>query len=118
MPHVSSGMQACIDECLDCHSICIETVTHCLQQGGEHADPTHIGLLLDCAESCQTSANFTLRNSKLHNRICGVCAEVCTSCADSCDSMGGEEFMKRCAESCRRCAESCRKMAGPSSRAA
>jgi hypothetical protein len=31
-------------------------------------------LLLDCAEICQTAANFMLRNSELHSRTCAVCA--------------------------------------------
>ena len=107
----SSHMQRCIDDCLDCHSVCLETVNHCLQMGGKHADPRHIGLLLDCAEICQTSANFMLRDSALHGRTCGVCAEVCMRCAESCEQFRDDQQMMACAEVCRRCAESCREMA-------
>ncbi len=111
--HQTSGsMQQCIDECLNCHSICLETVAHCLQQGGKHAEARHIRLLLDCAEICQTSANFMLRGSDLHTRTCAVCAEVCERCAESCDQFGNDTRMQACAEACRRCAESCRQMAG------
>jgi hypothetical protein len=117
MPHqsstgISSEMQQCIDECSRCHNVCLATVSHCLELGGKHADPAHIRLLLDCTEICQTSANFMLRASDLHQHTCAVCAEVCRTCAADCERMaGGDEMMKDCAEQCRRCAESCERMA-------
>jgi MinD superfamily P-loop ATPase len=89
----------------------MNTVTYCLQKGGNHAEQSHIRLLLDCAEICETSANFMLRTSELHARTCGVCAEVCERCAQDCDRMGDDAQMKACADMCRRCAESCRQMA-------
>jgi hypothetical protein len=111
--HHSMGndMQQCIQECLNCHSICLATVPHCLEMGDAHASPQHIGLLLDCAEICQTSANFMLRGSALHARTCGICAEVCEQCAQDCERMGDDAQMRACAEQCRRCADSCRRMA-------
>lgn len=112
MPHVSASMQQCIDECQNCQAICVQTVEHCLTKGGKHAEPSHIRTLLDCAEICQTSANFMLRGSELHVEVCGTCAEVCESCAESCDRLADADFMKQCADACRRCAESCRQMAG------
>lgn len=110
IPPMSQNMQKCIQNCLDCHGICLNTVTYCLQQGGMHAEPAHIRLMLDCAEICQTSANFMLRGSELHLSTCGVCAEVCERCATSCEQMGDDAQMKACAEMCRRCAESCLQM--------
>lgn len=107
---MSDEMRRCIDDCLDCSSICTETIMHCLQMGGEHAEPEHIRLLIDCAEICQTSANFMLRNSNLHGRVCGVCAEVCERCADDCARFTDDSVMQQCAEVCRRCAASCREM--------
>jgi hypothetical protein len=86
-------------------------VTHCLQQGGEHAEAGHLRLLLDCAEICQASANFMLRGSPFHVRTCAACSEICQACAEDCEQMGGDERMRACAEACRRCAESCAKMA-------
>jgi hypothetical protein len=110
---ISAEMQSCIEECLECHRICVETATHCLTLGGEHASPDHVGTLLDCADICQTSANFMLRGSHQHAETCAVCAEVCSVCAESCEAMAGDDdLMRRCAQVCRRCAESCRKMAG------
>jgi hypothetical protein len=109
--HTSPEMQQCIQHCLDCHRICLETVAHCLQMGGKHADATHITTLLDCAEICQTSANFMVRSSAFHGRTCAVCAEVCTRCAEECEQMGDDAQMQACAAACRRCAESCQQMA-------
>ncbi|HWW76412.1 MAG TPA: four-helix bundle copper-binding protein [Pyrinomonadaceae bacterium] len=106
-------MQQCIQNCTECHRACLEMVAHCLGVGGQHAEPAHIRLLLDCAEICQTSADFMIRGSEFHGRTCGVCAEVCTRCAEECERLAGDdEMMKRCAEICRRCADSCRQMAG------
>ena len=104
-------MQECIDNCLRCHAVCTETITHCLEMGGRHAAPEHIRLLQYCAQICATSADFMLRGSDLHGRTCGVCAEVCARCAEDCARMAaGDEMMQRCADECRRCAESCRRM--------
>lgn len=112
MAHLSAEMQRCIQECQSCHAICIATVTHCLEMGGKHAAPDHIRTLIDCAQICQTSADFMLRGSQYHTRTCGACAEVCEACAAECEQMGSEQFMQQCAHACRRCADSCRQMAG------
>ena len=115
MPHgtvMNDEMRRCIDECLSCFRTCLETVTHCLEKGGRHAEASHIRLLLDCAEICETSAGFMLRTSDLHTRTCAVCVEICERCARECEAFGDDPVMRACAEACRRCAESCRKMAG------
>ena len=96
-------MRHCIEVCAECHRVCVETLAQCLQHGGKHAEAAHVRLMLDCAEICQTSADFMMRGSDLHTRTCGVCAEVCERCAQDCASFG-EEFVKRCADACRRMA--------------
>ena len=102
----SPDMQSCIAECLECHRICLETVTHCLALGGKHASADHIRLLLDCANICATSADFMLRESAHHTSTCRVCAEVCEACAKECERMAGDDdLMRRCAQACTRCAE-------------
>ena len=111
MPHVNQEMEQCIAACTDCHHVCVETVTHCLEKGGAHADAAHIRTLLDCAQICQTAGDFLLRGSELHGRTCAACAEVCERCAESCDRLGDDAEMRRCAAECRRCAEECRRMA-------
>lgn len=114
MPHttekMSADMQRCIEECSNCHDVCTTTIQHCLEMGGDHAEASHIRLLLDCVQICETSADFMLRGSDLHAQICAACAEVCERCAQECDRFD-DDFMKQCAEACRRCAESCRMMA-------
>jgi len=109
--HRDPAMNSCIENCSNCHAICLETVTYCLGQGGKHAEAGHIGLLLSCADICATSADTMLRGAKVHKATCGACATICDACAASCESMGSDADMQRCAEACRRCAEDCRRMA-------
>jgi len=110
---MTDEIRRCIQDCLDCHRICTETVNHCLTMGGKHAEARHIRTMLDCAEICGTAAGFMLRGSDYHARTCGVCAELCAACADSCQEIGPhDQTMQQCAETCRRCAASCRSMAG------
>jgi hypothetical protein len=88
-----------------------------LDKGGDHARTEHVTLLLDCAEICQTAANFMLRNSELHSRVCALCAEVCDRCAEDCEKLAADDdMMRQCAQACRRCAEACREMAQHSGR--
>nr|ADN17555.1 protein of unknown function DUF326 [Gloeothece verrucosa PCC 7822] len=107
---VNPEMRQCIENCLDCHSVCLNTVFYCLEKGGKHSDTAHIRLMLDCAEICQISANFMLRGSDLHSRTCGICADICSRCAADCQSMGDDSQMTACADMCRRCAETCEQM--------
>ena len=98
--------------CSDCHKACLQTVPYCLQTGGHHAEPNHVRLMVDCAEICQTSANFMLRGLDLHAYTCEACAEICERCHRDCAAMAdGDSRMAACAEMCRRCAESCQRMA-------
>jgi hypothetical protein len=104
-------MQNCIENCQSCHAVCLETIAHCLEMGDKHAAASHIKLLQDCVQICQTSADFMIRMSDFHPQVCGVCADICEACAKECESMAdGSDFMARCAEACRKCAESCRQM--------
>jgi len=118
MPHehapMTAEMEQCIQNCQDCHRVCLETIAHCLQMGGPHADPGHIKLMQDCVQICQTSADFMIRGSKFHSRTCDVCAEVCESCAQDCERLAKQDndsVMQKCADMCRKCAASCRAMA-------
>ena len=108
---MSLGMKECIQNCRDCHNICMETIGHCLTMGGKHVEHTHLKSLLDCADTCRISADFMLRGSALYSRVCGLCAQACESCAASCEEFPNDALMKACAEQCRRCAASCSAMA-------
>jgi hypothetical protein len=110
--HHADAMDKCIDLCQDCYALCTKTVGHCLQLGGRHVAPEHIRLFLDCAQICDITAQYLLRGSSLHERMCGLCAEVCRQCADSCVQVAGDDQMvKQCADMCRTCAGSCERMA-------
>jgi hypothetical protein len=103
-------MEHCIDNCTNCHRICLETAARHFRGEGEMAE-THVRLLLDCAEICATSADFMIRGSDMHAHVCQACSAICDRCADECDRMGADPHMAACAEICRRCAETCREMA-------
>jgi hypothetical protein len=104
-------MERCIDNCTNCHRICLDTAARHFR-GEEEIAKTHVRLLLDCAEICATSADFMIRGSEMHAYTCQACATICDRCADQCDRMGEDPYMAACAEICRRCAETCREMAG------
>ena len=107
--HEPADLQACIDLCLSCYRTCLEeATTHCLNEGGRHAEAGHVSLMLGCAEICRTAADFMLMRVKLHHKVCGVCAEICEACAVSCQQLDG---MDACIDVCRRCASMCRRMA-------
>ena len=105
--HRSQAMSDCIDDCMHCHAICLETINYCLGMGGQHAAPEHMSLLATCAEICKTSANTMLRGAIVTAPICSACAQVCRQCGKSCERMGEDAAMMRCAAACRRCSESC-----------
>jgi hypothetical protein len=104
-------IQECIEACLNAHAVSTMTAQYCLTQGGEHADVSTVGLLLDCAELCQLSANFMLRGSPYHAITCDACAELCRACEEACRGFTNDEHMEHCAEVCAACAESCERMA-------
>lgn len=110
--HLTRELQECIDECQHCHATCVATISHCLELGGKHAEREHISLLADCAQICQTSADFMLRGSRHHGRACAICPELCRVCADDCERIDPkDQMMRECAEACRRCASFCDRMA-------
>ena len=109
MDMTSEEMGSCITACLECHRVCLhEALTHCLEMGGKHTEPAHFRLMMNCADICQTSANFVLSGSDLHKLTCAVCAKVCADCAESCEAVGE---MEHCVGVCRKCSEICAKMA-------
>lgn len=109
---ITAESRQCIQNCLECHSICTELVQHCLALGGAHAEAKHIRVLLDCAQLCATCVDFQLRTSHHHSTVCEACATVCEACAKDCEQIaGGDALMQRCAEACRKCVASCRGMA-------
>src|SRR4051812_28166652 len=101
----SPDVQKCIQECQECHSICVETVAYCMTVGGAHAKPRHTAILLDCAETCHISEDSMRRDSAVFNALCTACAEICETCAVECERFPGDAQMKACADRCRSCAQ-------------
>jgi hypothetical protein len=109
--HEHDELDECIEACLQCHVVCAMTAQYSLARGGALAEVGHVGLLLDCAEICQTSANFMVRGSPYHSVTCSACAELCRACAEACRAFADDENLAHCAEVCESCAESCERMA-------
>lgn len=110
--HTTEETDRCIRRCQDCHALCTRTIRHCLELGGRHAGLEHVRLLVDCAQMCEINADYMLRGSVLHERVCEVCAEACKLCAENCAQLAGDDqLLKQCVDLCRRCAESCDHMA-------
>jgi hypothetical protein len=95
-----------IDACTDCHQVCVETISACVQRGGEHANLLHLRLLMDCATICDAARDLMLRSSDFAHQMSHLCDDVCERCAASCERLGGEE-MQRCAAACRRAVAAC-----------
>jgi hypothetical protein len=110
--HTDDEMTKCIQLCRDCHAMCTQTISHCLKLGGRHAAPDHIRLMEDCAQMCATAADYMLRESPFHDRICRLCSDLCKQCGKDCEEVAGDDQMvKQCLEMCRKCAGSCDRMA-------
>jgi hypothetical protein len=106
---LSPEMRDCIDDCLDCHSVCLASLSrHCLEAGGKHVEAEHVRRMLACAELCRAAAAVMMIGTEIHRRVCAVCAQACDACARSCEEVGE---MDECVEACRNCAESCREKA-------
>lgn len=110
MQSLAPDMRQCIQDCLECASICDQTLAYCLEQGGEHARVEHINLLRDCDESCTIAASMMSRKSRFSGEPRQLCVLVCAACAEWCESMADDAQMSACAEACRRCEESCRNL--------
>jgi len=105
---IDEAIERCIQACLDCHHVCLETVRYCLLlEGRRAAGSTHVRTLLDGAELCQTTADFILSGSEFFERLCAICTDVLERCAEICDEFGEDGQLKACADACRRCAASC-----------
>lgn len=103
--------KTCIAECMECHRVCMETLTHCFSEGKSYVEATHLQLLLDCSQICQTATDFMIRQSDLVCRTCEIAAYVCEKTSVSCERWASSDpQMKRCMEVCSRCGECCRKV--------
>ena len=111
MNQLSQQTRNAIEALQHCHAICHGgAMIHCLEEGGDHARPQHLRLMLDCAALCAFTADALGRKSQFHNRFAALCADVCDTCAEDCAALGG---MDGCAAACRDCARLCRELSRP-----
>ena len=105
-------VQRAIEDCRECHAICVQTIQYSVKLGGPYVAPDYLRLLEDCTQLCQLSEDVMLRDSPFSATICNMCAEVCDQCAVACDQVGRgtDAQLRACADQCRRCAGSCRQM--------
>ncbi|MCX4649268.1 MULTISPECIES: four-helix bundle copper-binding protein [Streptomyces] len=111
MTAMSKEMQDCVAACMSCHSVCEETMSSCMQMGGQ-PQMQIMRALIDCSEMTRMCADMMMRRSPMSPEMCAMCAKACDMCAEACMSMPDDQQMMRCAEACRRSAEMCRAMAG------
>lgn len=105
---MSTEMQACIANCLDCFAKCDMCAVQCIGMAGMEAC---VKACLDCATTCPASVRLMSYESPLHGKMCGVCAEACMACAVECEKFPEIEHCRLCAEACRKCEQTCRQMA-------
>jgi hypothetical protein len=106
---LSADLRAGIALCRRARLVLQGAAVRSLDAGGMELDPVHLRLLLDCAQICETAADFMSRNSPYHLYLCEVCAAICEACAESCALAGA---MKECAAVCQECVVVCRAIAG------
>jgi len=113
-------MEEGIQDCLDCHRICLRTFSHLLtlETDAELAEPEQLNLLLDCADVCRMCADFMLRISEFHVRAADLCSQICRRCQQLCEFPAREDpIVLECASTCARCANSCKRILATSTRA-
>jgi hypothetical protein len=99
-----------VAECMERHRLCLEAVTHCLRQGGDYAEESHIKLLLNCSQICMTAADFMIRGCENLHELCEIAAFVCERTVVSCQRWADTDpVLKQCMEQCSRCGEYNRK---------
>ncbi|MBD6614841.1 four-helix bundle copper-binding protein [Komarekiella sp. 'clone 1'] len=107
---ILTEMQACKQTCIECQTICIDTLKYCKSQGGKYSDMTMMSMMRDCAEMCMICVNMINDGSEFMGNTCSLCAEICDRTAIACENMGSDATMMFCAAICRRCAEYCKTM--------
>ncbi|MDF2819843.1 MAG: ferredoxin [Clostridiales bacterium] len=92
----------------DCEATC-EHMTHHLKMMAEDDNfrVTQSILLRDCADICNISARYIVRNSMFSVNIAILCAQICILCGNECAKYD-DELSQNCAEVCYNCAEHCR----------
>ncbi|MEU8973034.1 four-helix bundle copper-binding protein [Streptomyces monashensis] len=111
MKPMTQQMQECVDACMTAHRLCEETMSSCMQMGGQ-VQMKIMRALMDCSETTRMCADMMMRRSPMAGEMCAMCAKACDMCVEACMTMPDDPQMMRCAEACRHAAQMCRAMAG------
>jgi hypothetical protein len=118
-PHPSQAahdesIARCIEEAVACAQTCTVCADACLAEDDVAELRRCIGLNLDCADVCDTTARVLSRagssDFELTRSVLLACIQACRSCGGECERHAEHhEHCRVCAESCRRCEEVCEK---------
>jgi hypothetical protein len=102
----------CIEETFACAQACTVCADACLAEDDVSELRRCIGLNLDCADVCETTARVLSRATssdlELTRSVLLACVQACRSCGAECKRHAEHhEHCRVCAESCRRCEEVC-----------
>ena len=89
-------IQQCIQDCMNCYNVCLQTARACQQAGGEHARQEHIWMLHDCADICQAAAHFLEHSNPLYGYVTSAAAQVTNHCGEQCALMGDDDCANAC----------------------
>jgi hypothetical protein len=109
---ITPQMRRCIEATSACYTVCTETLSYSLDDGGAFMDDRHLRLLIDAGEILQATQNGLLRLSELSTMLAAVCAEICEKVAESCRQLDGSDpQLIACAETCEHTASCCHALA-------
>lgn len=101
--------ERCIDALQACYAVCMRSVSYGYVKESGPLQEEHVRLMIDCAEMCQTAANFLIRESDHYLRICREAAEICKDLVSSCEGVDGMEGILSI---CDECVSACRVIVG------
>lgn len=100
----------CIEECLNCHGVALQTFNYCVSRGGVYANAQLVYQILDCIEITHLCADWLRRGSILHHHAAALCAQTCDECDNRCAGFHDDEDIGKCAKACQACAQACRRL--------
>ncbi|MET7846392.1 hypothetical protein ABZT45_49670, partial [Streptomyces sp. NPDC005356] len=71
MTAMSKEMQDCVTACMSCHSVCEETMSSCMQMGGQ-PQMQIMRALIDCSEMTRMCADMMMRRSPMSPEMCAM----------------------------------------------
>jgi hypothetical protein len=103
---MTKEMNECASACLDTHKAALQALKFCLHKGGKYGQTAQLLRLLDCAQICDTAAEFCIDDSAQCAAVANACAQVCEACARDSELFDDAE-MRQFAEVSRYCAHAC-----------